>query len=102
MSFLYRRGKGRAYKATIDRLQDFQPFAKYGNVKESLNVEEDVIAAARLYMLSLYDRKDFDGNLDGLRAHLFDNIKGDMPLLLATSKYAFQLHLRRALHQLAL
>ena len=51
-------------------------------------------------MVSLYDRNGFGGNLDALRAHLFANIKGDMRCLPPTED-AFQLHLRRALHQLA-
>ena len=60
----------------------------------------DVVMAARRYMVSLYERSDFSGNLDALRAHLFGNIKGDMRCLPPTED-AFQLHLYRALHQLA-
>ena len=51
-------------------------------------------------MVSLYDRNGFGGNLDALRAHLFANIKGDM-LCPPPTEDAFQLHLRRALHQFA-
>ena len=32
-------------------------------------------------MVSLYDRSDFGGNLDALRAHLFVSLKGDMRCL---------------------
>ena len=71
----------RAYKTAIDRLQELPPESKYGNDDESLNVQEDVMSSARLYMLSLYDRDDFEWNLDALRAHLFCNINGDMPVL---------------------
>ena len=51
-------------------------------------------------MMSLYDRSDFVGNLDALRAHPFGNIRGDMRCMPPTED-AFLLHLRRALHQLA-
>jgi len=100
VSYPYRRGKRRAFKVTVDHLADLLPLARYGDPEESLDVHEDVVTAARHYMLSLYDRSDFGGTLDALRAHLFGNIKGDMRCLPPTED-AFQLHLRRALHQLA-
>lgn len=68
--------------------------------EESLDVKEEITTAARQYMVSLYDRSDFVGTLDALRAHLFVNIKGDMRCLPPTED-AFLLHLHRALHQLA-
>ena len=84
VSYLYRRWKRRAYKATIDRLQELQPLAKYGNDSEGLNVQDSVISSARLYVMALYDRNNFEGNLDALRAHMFGNIKGGMrPLFFA-------------------
>ena len=46
--YLYRRWKRRAYKATIDRLQEAQTLAKYGNDSESLNVQDGGISSARL------------------------------------------------------
>ena len=90
----------RAYKAAIDQLKDLLSLCQYGDSAESLDVTEDVVTAARRYMASLYDRSDFSGTLDALRAHLFGNIKGDMCCLPPTED-AFQLHLLRALHQLA-
>ena len=71
-------GGRRAYKAGIDRLQELQPQLKYGNDNESLNVQEDVMSSARFYMMSLYDKDDFEGNLYALRAHLFCNINEGM------------------------
>ena len=53
VKYLYRRWKRRAYKATIDRLQDLQPLAKYGNDRGSLNVQDDGISSARLYVMTL-------------------------------------------------
>ena len=53
ISYLYRRWKRRAYKATIDRLQELQPLPKYGNDSESLNVQDGVISSARLYVMTL-------------------------------------------------
>jgi len=100
VSYPYRRGKRRAYKAAVDHMADLLPLARYGDPEESLDVQDDVVTAARHYMTSLYDRSDFGGNLDALRAHLFGNIKGDMRCLPPTED-AFQLHLLRALHQLA-
>ncbi|XP_060776579.1 uncharacterized protein LOC132886053 [Neoarius graeffei] len=72
VSYLYRRGKRQAYTTTIKHLTDLLPLC----------------------------RSDFVGTLDALRAHLFVNIKGDMRCLPPTED-AFLLHLRRALHQLA-
>ena len=100
VSYLYRRGKRRAYKTAVDHLADLLPLCRYGDPEKSLDIQEDVVTAARQYMVSLYDRNGFGGNLDALRAHLFANIKGDMRCLPPTED-AFQLHLRRALHQLA-
>ncbi len=100
VSYLYRRGKRRAYTTAIKHLTDLLPLCRYGDPEESLDVQEEVITAARQYMVSLYDRSDFGGTLDALRAHLFVSIKGDMRCLPPTED-AFQLHLRRALHQLA-
>ncbi|KAJ8377976.1 hypothetical protein AAFF_G00249660 [Aldrovandia affinis] len=100
VSYLYRRGKKLAYKTAVDHLEDLLPLCRYGDPGESLDVKEDVVTAARQYMVSLYERSDFSGNLDALQAHLFGNIKGDMRYLPPTED-AFQLHLRRALHQLA-
>ena len=62
-----------------------------------MNVQEYVISS-RLYILSLYDGNDFEGNFD---ARLIGNIKGNMRVLPPTED-AFQLHLRRALHQLVI
>ena len=87
-------GKGVATKPLL------QPLAKYGNDSESLNVQEYWISS-RLYMLSLYDGNEFEGNFDALRAHLIGSIKGNMRILPPT-KDSFQLHLRRALHQLVI
>ena len=53
ISYLYRRWKRRDYKATIDRLQEFQPLAKYGNDSESLNVQDGGITSASLYVMTL-------------------------------------------------
>ena len=76
VSYLYRRGKRRAYTTAIKHLTDLLPLCRYGDPEESLDVQEEVITAARLYMVSLYDTSDFGGNLDGLRAHLFVSLKG--------------------------
>jgi hypothetical protein len=100
VSYLYRRGKKRAYKAAIDNIGHLLPLARYGDPDESLEVTEEVVTAARRYIMALYDRSDFGGSLDALRAHLFASIKGDMRSLPPTED-AFRLHLLRSLHQVA-
>ena len=98
MSYPYKRGKKRAFKATVENLDHIQALSRYGIPTEDLDVKGDVVTAARYYIMSLYDRSGFGGTLDALRAHLFGNIKGDMRCLPPTED-AFQLHLRRTLHQ---
>ena len=93
LSYLYRREKRCAYKTAVDHLKDLLPLCRYGDSGESLDVTEDVVTAAKLYMASLYESSDFSGHVDALRAHLFGNIKGDMRCLPPTED-AFQLHLQ--------
>ncbi|KAJ8367324.1 hypothetical protein AAFF_G00320880 [Aldrovandia affinis] len=88
VSYLYRRGKKCTYKTAVDHLEDLLPLCRCGDPGESLDVKEDVVTAARQYMVSLYERSDFSGNLDALRAHLFGNIKGDMRCLPPTEDVA--------------
>ncbi|KAJ8412532.1 hypothetical protein AAFF_G00128680 [Aldrovandia affinis] len=54
------------YKTAVDHLEDLLPLCRYGDPGESLDVKEDVVTAARQYMVSLYERSDFSGNLDVL------------------------------------
>ena len=63
-----------SYLYDIDRLQELQHLAKYGNHNESLNVQEYVLSSD-YYILSPYDGNDFEGNFDALRT-LFGDIKG--------------------------
>jgi len=99
VSFLYKRGKRQAYTTAIEHLTDLLLQCRYGGPEESLDVQEQVIIATRRYMVSLYDRSDFGGTLDALRAHLFVSIKGDMRCLPPTED-AFLLHVHQTLHQL--
>ena len=78
---------------------DHLPLCRYVDPKKSLDIQEDV-TAARQYMVLLYNRNGFGGNLDALQAHLFAIIKGDMRCLPPTED-AFLLYLLRALLQLA-
>ena len=87
-------------KGRSTQLTDLLLLCRYGDPEESLDVQEEVITAARRYMVSLYDRSDFGGTVDALRAPLFVSIKGKMRCLPPTED-AFLSHLRRALHQLA-
>ena len=47
VSYLYRRGKRRAYKTAVDHLADLLPLCRYGDPEKSLDIQEDVVTAAR-------------------------------------------------------
>ncbi len=47
MSYLYRRGKRRTYKTAVEHLADLQPLCRHGDPGESLDVQEDIVTAAR-------------------------------------------------------
>lgn len=49
----YRKGNRRACKAAVDHLADLLPLCRYGDPEESLDVQEDVVTAARRYMVLL-------------------------------------------------
>jgi len=99
VSYPYRRGKRRAYKLATENVRTLLPLAKFGEPGESLDVTEEIINAAREYFKALYNRSDFGGMLDALRAHLFANTKGDLRCLPPTED-AFHLHVLRSLHQM--
>ena len=66
VSYPYRRGKKRAYKTAVDHLADLLPLCRYGDPDKNLDIQENVLTAARQYMVSLYERSDFGDNLDAL------------------------------------
>ena len=88
------------YKTATAHLADLVLLCRYGDHEESPEVQEDAVTAARRYMVIRYERSGFSGNLEALRAHPFGNIKVDIRCLPPTED-AFQLHLHRALHQMA-
>ena len=47
VSYLYRREKRQAYTTAIKNLTDLLPLCRYGDPEESLDVQEEVITAAR-------------------------------------------------------
>ena len=51
VSYLYSRGTRRASTTAIKHLTDLLPLCRYCDPEESLNVQEDVITAARRYMV---------------------------------------------------
>ena len=53
--YRHRREKRCAYKTAVDHLKDLLPLCRYGDSAESLDVTEDVVTAAKLYMASLYE-----------------------------------------------
>ena len=74
------------------------PLSRFGEPGESLDITEDIVAAARYCFVLVYNRINFTGTLDELRAHLFANTKGDtkgdLRSLLPTED-TFCLHVRR-------
>jgi len=98
VSYPYKRGKRRAYETAVDHLADLLSLCICSDPDKRLDIQKNV-TSARHYMMSLYERGDFGGNLDALSV-----------ISLVTSKEtcvafhlpAFNLHLRRALHQLAI
>ena len=92
---MYRREKRCTYKTATAHLADLVLQCRYGDPEESLEVQEDAVTAARRYMVSLYERSGFSGNLDALQAHPFGNIKGDICCLPPTED-VFQLHLHES------
>ena len=58
VSYPYRRGKKRAYKTAVDHLADLLPLCRYGDPDKNLDIQENVLTAARQYMVSLYERSD--------------------------------------------
>jgi len=67
---------------------------------KDFHVTEDVMDAARHQFKSLYERSNFGGSLDALRAHLFTHTKGDIRCL-APTEDSFRLHVLRSLQQMA-
>jgi hypothetical protein len=65
----------------------------------NIDLTSEVLDASRHFFVALYDRREFAGNLDVLRAHLFASRKGDLRSLPPTEN-AFRQHVLRSLHQL--
>ncbi len=70
-----------------------------GDSNQNLDVQEDVMTAARCYIMSLYERSDFGDDLDALPVSLL--ISKEICVDCHYTKYAFPLHLRPAMLQLA-
>ena len=66
MSYPYRRGKKRAYETAVDHLADLLLLCRCSDPDKSLDIQKNVVTSARQYIMSLYERGDFGGNLDAL------------------------------------
>ena len=74
--------------------------AAYGS-SDDFTVTEAIKAEATLVFTALYGKRSHDGSLNTLRQHMFASSKSDLRMLPPTDG-AFNLHLLRALYQLAL
>jgi len=101
VSFPWHRGKRRAFRLATENLEKLTPIARYVQPEEDLHVKEDVMDAARHLFKSLYERSNFGGFLDALRAHLFTHTKGRGIRCLPPTEDAFRLHVLRSLQQMA-
>jgi hypothetical protein len=90
----------RALKMTVEHTQNLLTLSQYGKLETELEVTSDVMAEAGFLFSALYQRAEFKGNMDALRAHLFATAKGNLRCLPPT-KDAFRLHVLRGLHQIA-
>lgn len=101
VSYPFRIGKKRALKTALESADILGPVARYGEGDSDLTPTAVVLNSARAFYFALYGRKDFSGTLDELRCHLFITKKGDIRSLPCTED-AFQHHVKRGLHQLAI
>ena len=69
--------------------------------REDFTVTEAIKAEATLVFAALYGKRGHDCSLNTLRQHIFASSKSDLRMLPPTDD-AFNLHLLRALYQLAL
>ena len=100
-SFPWHIGKRRAFRLATENFEELTPIVRYGQPGEDLHVAEDVMDAARHLFKSLYERSNFGGFLDALRAHLFTHTKGRGIRCLPPTEDAFRLHVLRSFQQMA-
>ena len=87
-----------SYLYDIDRLQELQHLAKYGNHNESLNVQEYVLSSDYYIRLPTTAM-----TLKGISMRYEPSLVTLKYMrVLPSTEDAFQLHLRRALHQLVI
>lgn len=100
VSYPFRRGKKKAAAVAIDMVGRLPNLAAYGS-SEDFTVTEAIKAEATLLFAALYGERGHDCSLNTLRQHMFASTKSDLRMLPQTDD-AFNLHLLRALYQLAL
>ena len=100
VSYPFRRGKKKAAAVAIDMVGRLPNLAAYGS-SDDFTVTEAIKAEATLVFAALYGKRSHDCSLNTLRQHMFASSKSDIRMLPPTDD-AFNLHLLRALYQLAL
>ena len=100
VSYPFRRGKKKAAAVAIDMVGRLPNLAAYGS-SEDFTVTEEIKTEATLLFTALYGKRGHDCSLNTLRQHVFASTKSDLRMLPPTDD-AFNLHLLRALYQLAL
>ncbi|CAG9771491.1 unnamed protein product [Ceutorhynchus assimilis] len=79
VSFPFRKGKG-ALKIVLSQEPDKMHISPFGT-KSTCNpygISDELLSSCRLFFKHLYGRKDFRGNMDELRAHMFPTCKTDI------------------------
>ena len=100
VSYPFRRGKKKSAAVVIDMVGCLPNLAAYGS-SEDFTVIEAIKAEATLFFAAVYGKRGHDCSLNTLRQHMFASTKSDLRMLPPTDN-AFNLHLLRALYQLAL
>ena len=100
VSYPFRRGKKKAAAVAIDMVRRLPNLAAYGS-SDDFTITEAIKAEATLVFAALYGKRSHDCSLNTLRQHMFASSKSDLRMLPPTDD-AFNLHLLRALYQLAL
>ena len=96
VSYPFKKGKRKAAKVALAMCSKLPMLCRFGS---DLSVTEDVVREARDVFVALYGKEGF-GSLNTLRQHIFASSHSDLRALPPTEA-SFQLHLLRALFQLA-
>lgn len=102
VSFIFGKSKARALKIIGEHSSNLAKFGAYGDRSiVTPDQVDEAISEARFFFKCLYNKPDYSGNLDTLRAHLFATTANDLRYLPPTED-AFHQHVLRALIQISI